>query len=69
MVTTIPISIGGWGVREGAMVTALSLLDVQPSIALAISIQFGLIMMVVGLPGGAVMLFSSVSRRTEAPAE
>jgi uncharacterized protein (TIRG00374 family) len=69
MVTTIPISIGGWGVREGAMVTALSLLDVQPSIALAISIQFGLIMMVVGLPGGAVMLFSSASRRTEVPAE
>ena len=69
MVTTIPISIGGWGVREGAMVTALSLLDVQPSIALAISIQFGLIMMVVGLPGGAIMLFTSAPKRTEAPAE
>jgi uncharacterized membrane protein YbhN (UPF0104 family) len=69
MVTTIPISIGGWGVREGAMVTALSLLDVQPSIALAISIQFGLIMMVVGLPGGAIMLFSSAPKRAEAAAE
>jgi hypothetical protein len=67
MVTTIPISIGGWGVREGAMVTALSLLDVEPSIALAISIQFGLIMMVVGLPGGAIMLLSSASERAEAP--
>lgn len=63
MVTTLPISIGGWGVREGAMVTALSLVDIQPSIALTISIQFGLIMMVVGLPGGALALVSPQLRR------
>jgi len=54
LVTTIPISLGGWGVREGAMVTALGLINIQPSIALTISVQFGLIMLVVGLPGGAL---------------
>jgi glycosyltransferase 2 family protein len=58
IVTAVPISVGGWGVREGAMVTALSLVHIQPSVALTISIQFGLIMLVVGLPGGVLTLFS-----------
>jgi uncharacterized membrane protein YbhN (UPF0104 family) len=62
LVTSIPISVGGWGVREGAMVTALGLVDIQPSIALTISIQFGLIMMVVGLPGGILTFFDSTPR-------
>jgi hypothetical protein len=54
LVTTVPISLGGWGVREGAMVTALSFLDVPSTVALSVSIQFGLVMMVVGLPGGVL---------------
>ncbi len=57
IVTTVPISVGGWGVREGAMVTALGLVHIQPAIALTVSIQFGLIMLVVGLPGGVLALF------------
>jgi glycosyltransferase 2 family protein len=63
LVTAIPISVGGWGVREGAMVTALGLVNIQPSIALTISIQFGLIMMVVGLPGGVLTFFDPSPRR------
>lgn len=59
IVTAVPISVGGWGVREGAMVTALSLVNIGPSVALAISIQFGLIMLVVGLPGGVITFFDS----------
>ena len=54
LVTMVPISVGGWGVREGAMVTALGLVSIPPSVALAVSIQFGLIMLVVGLPGGVL---------------
>ena len=64
MVTTVPISVGGWGVREGAMITALSLVDIPPSVALTVSIQFGLIMLVVGLPGGLITLFG-VTPRTQ----
>jgi len=67
----VPISVGGWGVREGAMVTALGLVNIAPSVALAVSIQFGLIMLVVGLPGGVLALFgkpalSDPSHNTEA---
>ena len=51
MVTTVPISIGGWGVREGATVAALGLLGVAPASALAVSVQFGLVMLVVGAAG------------------
>jgi uncharacterized protein (TIRG00374 family) len=57
LVTTVPISIGGWGVREGAMVSALGLISIAPSVALAVSIEFGLIMLIVGLPGGVLAFF------------
>ena len=63
MVTTVPISIGGWGVREGATVAALGLLGVAPASALAVSVQFGLVMLVVGLPGGALTLLDTLRRR------
>ncbi len=59
LVTTIPISVAGWGVREGAMVTALGLIGVPAATALTISIQFGLIMLIVGLPGGLLTLLDS----------
>jgi uncharacterized membrane protein YbhN (UPF0104 family) len=66
LVTTIPISVGGWGVREGAMVTALGLVGVSPAIALSVSIQFGLIMLIVGLPGGVLTYFDPLGTRPTA---
>jgi uncharacterized membrane protein YbhN (UPF0104 family) len=59
MATAVPVSIGGWGVREGAAVALLGLVDIPPAAALAISIQFGLVMMVVALPGGVLALLSA----------
>lgn len=63
LVTILPISIGGWGVREGAMITAMSLLGIPASTALAISVEFGLVMIAVGLPGGLVWLLDADSPR------
>jgi uncharacterized membrane protein YbhN (UPF0104 family) len=54
LVSLLPISIAGWGVREGAMVAALSLVGVDEASALAVSILFGLGVLLVGLPGGLV---------------
>jgi uncharacterized membrane protein YbhN (UPF0104 family) len=59
LLSSMPISISGWGVREGAMVAGLSLVGVAPSAALAISVLLGLTTMVVGLCGGALWLMSS----------
>jgi hypothetical protein len=59
LVMTLPISIAGWGVREQAMVVAFALVNVPGEGALALSIMFGLMGLVIGLPGGIVWLISS----------
>jgi glycosyltransferase 2 family protein len=51
VVTIIPISIAGWGLREGLLVSLLSQAGVQPNVALAFSLMFGLSNAVCSLPG------------------
>ncbi|WP_294536035.1 lysylphosphatidylglycerol synthase transmembrane domain-containing protein [uncultured Rhodoblastus sp.] len=51
MVTILPISLGGWGVREGALVFLLGRAGVPAVQALSLSLLFGLFGMVSGLPG------------------
>ncbi len=54
IVAALPISIGGWGVREGAFVYGLGLLGVPMETAFLVSVQVGLISMLTtvltGLP-------------------
>ena len=54
LIAALPISIGGWGVREGAFVYGLGLLGVPMEIAFLVSVQVGLIsmltMVVTGMP-------------------
>jgi glycosyltransferase 2 family protein len=47
----LPISMNGWGIREGAMVLGLSLLGVNRETALLISFLFGVGGALVALPG------------------
>jgi len=54
----MPISFAGWGVREGAMVAALATIGVPASEALALSISYGLGLILVSLPGGALWLLA-----------
>lgn len=56
LVAMIPLSFAGWGVREGAMVVGLGAAGVSAPDALAISVLYGLIQIVVGLPGSILML-------------
>ncbi|MGT2501069.1 lysylphosphatidylglycerol synthase transmembrane domain-containing protein [Bradyrhizobium guangxiense] len=56
--SAVPISIGGWGVREGAMVGALSLAGIAADKALAISVLLGLGGLIIGLFGGLVWLIA-----------
>ncbi|MBH5368035.1 flippase-like domain-containing protein [Bradyrhizobium sp. CNPSo 4016] len=58
MAAAVPLSIGGWGIREGAMVGALGLVGIASDKALAISILLGLGNLVVGVIGGAVWLLA-----------
>jgi glycosyltransferase 2 family protein len=62
LLVALPISAGGWGVREGAIVTALGLVGVGTAPALLLSVELGLIGTVVSLPGGLIWLYRCFSR-------
>jgi uncharacterized protein (TIRG00374 family) len=53
----LPISIGGWGVREAAMIGLFALVNVPAAKALLLSVSLGLVGTVVTLPGGLAWLF------------
>ena len=66
----IPISAGGWGLREGILLFSLRGLGARPEEAVVPSIVFGLGMLVVTLPGGLIWLSKRrpTFARREAPA-
>ena len=56
--SVIPISFGGWGIREGVAFALYPVSGVKIETALAVSILFGVVMIIVGLIGGAAWLLS-----------
>ena len=56
LATLAPVSIAGWGVREGAMVVGFGLVGMPEADALALSVAIGLAQIAIGLPGGVVWL-------------
>ncbi len=56
LTSMLPISIGGWGVREGAMVAGLALVGVPAADALALSVASGLVQTAAGLAAGVAMI-------------
>jgi uncharacterized protein (TIRG00374 family) len=57
--TMIPVSFGGWGLREGAAVVIFGLVGIPESSALSISVIFGLVLGGAGLIGGVVWAVES----------
>lgn len=66
LVTVVPVSIAGWGVREGAMVVAFSFIDVPANAAFAVSVLFGLTLAAASLPGSLLWWVSGYSVRNVA---
>ncbi len=62
LIATLPISLGGWGVREGAMAAGFGLIGADAGGAVALSIVMGLQLVLVGLAGGAVWFFGDAAR-------
>jgi uncharacterized membrane protein YbhN (UPF0104 family) len=56
-VALVPISIGGWGVRELAIVSLLGRHGLAPEQALLFSVSFGIVLALSALPGGVAWLF------------
>jgi uncharacterized protein (TIRG00374 family) len=65
LVTMIPISLAGWGMREAALLTILAPLNVNAHDAVLMGILFGLIGLVATLPAGVSLL---IGRRKAADA-
>jgi hypothetical protein len=56
LIAVLPISVAGWGVREGAVVFVFSFVGVPAADALLASVLFGVATMLVALPGGIVWI-------------
>lgn len=57
LIASLPISVGGWGIREAALAVGFSMLGHQESIAVATSILLGLANFMSAVPG--VLLWAS----------
>lgn len=57
LVTSLPISFSGWGVRESFMVTAFGLLGLPEEKILVVSITLGISALLASLPGAVFLLF------------
>lgn len=51
LLTIVPISLAGWGIREGAMVGIFMLVGADETKVLAMSILYGLLLIISSLPG------------------
>ena len=60
LVSTVPISIAGWGVRETGMLAAFALAGLSQSDGITLSILFGTASFVVGVIGGIVWIISGL---------
>ena len=59
-IALVPISVGGWGLREVAVVAVMSDYGLAPERALLFSVCFGLVLVAGALPGALVWLLYSV---------
>jgi len=62
LVTMLPLSFAGWGVREGTSVALLATIGVAPPAALALSVSYGLVLLLSSLPGGVIWLVTGNRR-------
>ncbi len=69
LVVILPISIAGWGVREVSFVALLGLLGVEREAAFLLSVEVGLLTMLVSLPGAVLWLIARQLRDGSRPEE
>jgi len=62
LIATIPISIAGWGLREGAMVMAFSYSGLPQADGLLVSALFGLATFALGIIGGLIWMTTGRGR-------
>ena len=68
LLTALPVSLGGWGLREAGMVTLFGSVGVPAEPVLAMSIVWGLLPLVVSMPAGLLWWVSRHSDAADAAA-
>lgn len=66
LIALLPVSFAGWGVREAGAIWLFGFAGVPREISLAISVCFGLLLVVAALPGLLLFMKSSKKRLTAA---
>jgi uncharacterized membrane protein YbhN (UPF0104 family) len=61
--SSLPISIGGWGVREASLSYGLMLFGVAPNDAASLGLALGIGLLIASLPGAVVMLMLGLQLR------
>ena len=59
LITMLPISIAGWGVREATMGLAFGWAGLMPNEGINVSLLYGAVSFIVGAVGGLVWIFSA----------
>ena len=62
LIATVPISIAGWGVREGAMMAGFAYAGLLDADGLIVSVIYGVGLFAVGAAGGAIWILGSEQR-------
>lgn len=65
-IALLPLSVAGWGMREGAAIIGLGAMGLNSETGLAVSVAFGLLNLAVGLLGGLLWLFDRSTRNAAA---
>ena len=59
LASVLPISMAGWGVREGTMVALFGLVEIPSAQIMTVSVTFGVLMVLTSLPAGLLWLRSA----------
>jgi glycosyltransferase 2 family protein len=61
LISLLPFSIAGWGLRESAMATGFALVHAPAAAAVAASVVFGMLTLLMSLPGGLLWWSSRIA--------
>ena len=67
LVSVLPISVGGWGLRESAAVILFAPLGIDAAHSMAVSVLFGLVLTVLGGFGAIIWMASAYRRFSSLP--
>jgi len=65
LLTIAPISLAGWGVREGGMIGLFMLIGADKALVLSMSVLYGLVLLAASLPGLYLFLMKRTKSETK----